>query len=165
MQNPDFTGVSIAGRIAYANCCIEEYLHEQGESLENWKFLLNLLRSLPESESLRAYWVILTDRLPEVILSYDAWHPEDWTGQREFGNEVTEEEFYMLHKLYSESPLTEFINQAVWHITNMAGQETDGSHQEAEIIMNRDLMPLFLKNLKKLPDICILNHLKENHYE
>ncbi len=153
MQNPDFSDISFCGRIAYANCCIEEYITEQGDSPENWKILLNLLWAFPEAESMTAYWVIITDRLPEVILDYDVYRPADWIGQREFGNEVTKEEFCTLHRLYSESPLTAFINEAVWHITNMCGQETDGSHKVAELIMHRDLMPLFRKNLKKFPDI------------
>lgn len=153
MQNLDFSDISFCGRIAYANCCIEEYITEQGDSPENWKILLHLLWAFPEAESMLAYWVIMTDRLPEVILNYDAYHSRDWIGQREFGNEVTEEEFYTLHKLYSESLLTKFINEAVWHITNMCGQETDGSHKEAEMIMHQELTPLFRENLKKLPDI------------
>ena len=155
VQNLDFSDISIAGRFAYANCCIEEYLTEQGESLEKWSIILDWLWSFSEQQDARGYWYDLANRFPDAILESDTYQPVNWLGQKDVGTDVSESEWNALRKLYTSSQSTQFINQVMDRMIAICGVNLDGLTEKADLlhITEKDLIPLFTKNLKMLPDI------------
>jgi len=156
-----FDNISIIGRIAYGICCLESCILTFGFPKNEWKIVFSWLWSIDKVKYIDDWTYAAIECLPECILEFSTYD-SDW----QYINEYV---YKHLHKLYSNCPKKDEINEVLYCISEICGCHlytgVTKPATDSLCVLNNELIPLLKKINVPLPNIEYFKKftIDENH--
>ena len=147
-----FEKISIIGRAAYAVCCLERFVKEQGYDAGEWQILLDKLWAFAEMEFVDEYANLVIDCNPDCILEFPDYH--DAYG---YQSDISERDFDALYQLYSQCEKVDTITLIMDGIDDMLSPHlytvNEPPARESLTVMETELYPYLQTVVRTMPPV------------